>query len=532
MTELTLDKLDYYLPSQYVFITTRGALVKTEVLEDKNIRPSATDPFNYRIPFIPGVPSVDSPIYVEDLNFEDNNSQGILGDPAQPKIKLVDNLLTQIRPQITAETGYQLYFSPVMADIPTSFYNIYNIDGLQGNSFIFIQIYKYPNGLIPEEVHYVEIALTQGNYTPNSFADEVQTQIEYWIDELATRTNDPIDVKGFIGITYRESSRKYKFENNLSNSIDNPVWEFRFFLQPYWQNYSTDRDPVKVSPLLCFTPLGLTIPYYIIDDPNIQDNLYIYDNKPYAYWRISRLTIVTPPFASNEFWSTRNIDLRRSTYIAMICNEGTNSSVNSEFNDFGDSNRILFNIPIPMNFGGDESIPSNLKFNPQDSNFKTNVSVLGITNFADTSLTLLDSNGLALNMNGVDWTMTLRVRQIPIDNDAIIQNEDTLDSFLKSLPQFNRDDPGSIKSIKPALNPAKLKVFRERLEQIQKKKGKIDFNSILNNLQGEKSQIYSINPDSGKEKVIPDISINDIGLEKLTPEEIAEKQTKEENLNN
>ena len=90
MTELTLDKLDYYLPSQYVFITTRGALVKTEVLEDKNIRPSATDPFNYRIPFIPGVPSVDSPIYDPALNFEDNNSQGILGDPAQPKIKLVE----------------------------------------------------------------------------------------------------------------------------------------------------------------------------------------------------------------------------------------------------------------------------------------------------------------------------------------------------------------------------------------------------------------------------------------------------------
>ena len=215
----------------------------------------------------------------------------------------------------------------------------------------------------------------------------------------------------------------------------------------------------------------------------------------------------------------------------MICNEGTDSSVNSEFNDFGDSNRILFNIQIPMNFGADESIPSNIEFAPRDSNFKTNVGVLGITNFADTTLTLLDSNGLALDMNGVDWTVTLRVRQIPIDNNAVVQNEDTLESFLKSMPEFNRDDPGNIKSIKPALNPAKLKVFRERLELIKKKKGKIDFNSILNNLQGEKSQIFAIDPDSGKETVIPDININDVGLEKLTPEEIAEKHRKEENKN-
>ena len=125
----------------------------------------------------------------------------------------------------------------------------------------------------------------------------------------------------------------------------------------------------------------------------------------------------------------------------------------------------------------------------------------------------------------------LRLFQIPIDNNAVVQNEDTLESFLKSMPEFNRDDPGNIKSIKPALNPAKLKVFRERLELIKKKKGKIDFNSILNNLQGEKSQIFAIDPDSGKEKVIPDININDVGLEKLTPEEIAEKHRKEENKN-
>ena len=526
MTDLSLNKLDYYLPSQYVFITTRGALVKTEILQESLV----DDKRYYTIPFIPGVPEIDSPVYDEDLDFVDNNSQGFVGDPALPKLKLVDNLLTQIRPQITAETGYQLFFSPVKATIPTSFYNIYNTKGLVGNSVIYVQIYKYPDGAIPEEVHYKDIALTQGNYTPNSFALEVQNQIAYWIEKIQTGdvVIPAVDVQGKIEITYRESSRKYQFINNLTNALDSPVWEFRFFLQPYWENLSNERNPIKVSPLLCFTPLGLTIPYYLKDDPIENDNLYIYNGLPYAYWRISSLVL---NIASNIFWSPRNIDLRRSTYIAMICNEGTDSSVNSEFNDFGDSNRILFNIQIPMNFGADESIPSNIEFAPRDSNFKTNVGVLGITNFADTTLTLLDSNGLALDMNGVDWTVTLRVRQIPIDNNAVVQNEDTLESFLKSMPEFNRDDPGNIKSIKPALNPAKLKVFRERLELIKKKKGKIDFNSILNNLQGEKSQIFAIDPDSGKETVIPDININDVGLEKLTPEEIAEKHRKEENKN-
>ena len=276
MTDLSLNKLDYYLPSQYVFITTRGALVKTEILQESLV----DDKRYYTIPFIPGVPEIDSPVYDEDLDFVDNNSQGFVGDPALPKLKLVDNLLTQIRPQITAETGYQLFFSPVKATIPTSFYNIYNTKGLVGNSVIYVQIYKYPDGAIPEEVHYKDIALTQGNYTPNSFALEVQNQIAYWIEKIQTGdvVIPAVDVQGKIEITYRESSRKYQFINNLTNALDSPVWEFRFFLQPYWENLSNERNPIKVSPLLCFTPLGLTIPYYLKDDPIENDNfIFIMD---------------------------------------------------------------------------------------------------------------------------------------------------------------------------------------------------------------------------------------------------------------
>ncbi len=84
-------------------------------------------------------------------------------------------------------------------------------------------------------------------------------------------------------------------------------------------------------------------------------------------------------------------------------------------------------------YGADETIPSTLEFKPTDTNFKINVSVLGITNLNTINFGLIDSNGVSLNMNGVDWCATIQVRQIPTDNSATQIEIESLESFLRGL---------------------------------------------------------------------------------------------------
>ena len=522
MSDLSLEQLSYYLPQQFIYLTTRGAVTNKEsIILDK----SAFDNDNSLKPFsMPGATLYDTPAG-DPLDVFDNNGQGIYNvpigfNPPSASIPITDRLLANIRPQITSETGYSLYFSPVNAEIPTSWYNIYNIDFKDGNDTMFVQLFNVDTN----ETHYNDLEIPQGNYTPNTFATEVEGAIKYWIDQL--RTTLGVVINGDLDVEYREQARKYLFTNDIYGADeDDRPWEFRFFLIDYWEVQQWTSEFMR-NPRLCFTPLGLTIPAYEFFP---QGNFYTFEGNNYAYWRVPAQDPGPPAQSSGEMWSMRNIDLRRSSYIAMVVEDDTGSATNGKINEFGDSNRILFSIPIPINYGANEMVASSLTYEPRDTNFKNNVSVLGITNFNTINFALIDGNGNSLNMNGVDWCATLQVRQIPTDNSATQIEIESLESFLKGLPEFNRDDPGNIKDLKPMLNPAKFEVFKKRLEEIRKKKGKITFDSILNNLQGEKEQIVEIDKESGKKKIIPDVTIEDIGLKAKTPEQIAfERQIERE----
>ncbi len=523
MSDLSLEQLSYYLPQQFVYLTTRNSSKqKQSIILDEPPNPGQPSlrPFT-----MPGASIYDTPAG-DPLDVFDNNGQGIYGIPAGSRppsasVSITDRLLANIKPQITSETGYSFYFSPVNAEIPTSWYNIYNIDFQQGNDTIFVQVINTDTN----DIHYNFLEIPQGNYTPNNFATEVEGAIKYWIDQL--RTVDGVVINGDLDIEYREQARKYLFTNDIYGvDTDDRPWEFRFFLIDYWDVEQWTSESM-VSPRLCFSPLGLTIPNY---DKYPEGNFYNFNGNDYAYWRVPAQDDFV---SSGEMWSMRNIDLRRSSYIAMVVEDDTGSATNEDINAFGDSNRILFSIPVPINYGADETIPSTLEFKPTDTNFKINVSVLGITNLNTINFGLIDSNGVSLNMNGVDWCATIQVRQIPTDNSATQIEIESLESFLRGLPEFNRDDPGNIQDLKPMLNPAKFEVFKKRLEEIRKKKGRITFNSILNNLEGEKQQIVEIDKESGTKKIIPDVNIEDIGLKAKTPEQIAfERQLEREKNKN
>lgn len=522
MSNLSVEQRTYYLPNNFVYQDTTTQ--SNPVLEVYNDAPGL--PRNN----IPGVPR-DITFFDSDIN-NDFNGQSAIGGKAS--VKDTNVFTAQINPPIIAETGYSLFLSPAKLNIPTSFYNLYEIqNGLTpqqslGNNYMYIMIISSNQGEVganPLEEVYQAVPLTQGNYTPIELGKEVTrviTELQNFYNDITTDkglVRNSID--GSFKVVYKESSRKFKFENNLtyinSDPPPNPLvsWEVRFFMNDIISFRS--NNPLEIPTNICLSPLGLTIPsnqnnLYII--PNVigyTDDAYnlLFPSIPFepglsmSYWKIGDNIN-----RNGNMWSMKNIDLRRSPTIFLICDFSTSSSTGTFTNE--DNDRILCDIEIPYISGADERLPSNISFDPQDSAFKTIARIPGSTTLSTINYQLVDSKGVSLDMNGVNWSLTTIISQQPHNNEGVAILEESMKSFLAGIPEFDRSNVDNLKNITQALNPEKLLDFKKRMKKL---KGKVSFDSILNNLQGEKSRIYQINPETGKKKDIPDITKEDIGAE-------------------
>lgn len=500
MSELSVEQRTYYLPNQFVYQTTSNAsnITFTEYSFGKdpetgivrNIIPGALVPFDNA-----------------DL---DKNGQGEDGPNAFVQNK--NPFTSNFDPIIVAETGYNLYLSPVEARIPTSFYNIYNIDGKVGNDIVFVQLKTTAT------TYFQPLELIQGSYSPNTLGDELLRAMKDMINEgynelFPVGSPEIIDTDPDFDFTvdYRESSRKFIFTNKLlteggPGKIPESV-EVRFFFNGEAQpnlGIGIFQPIPGINERICLAPFGFTIPG-VMKFPFIND-----DGDSVSYWRILSEDLIKVPAVLGIMFSQRSIDLRRATNLYVIVDFDTGSATDSD--QFGDTSRVLFDISIPYISGADEFMNGTLEFDPQDSAFKTICRIPGSSNINRLSYNIVDSRGASIDMNGVDWSLTIQVSQQPHNNAGTEIQDENMDTFLESIPGFDKANVNNLGTITQQLNPEKLLDFKERMKKL---KGKITFDSILNNLQGEKSKPFIYNKDTGKTTDIPDIGVADIGAENI-----------------
>lgn len=104
------------------------------------------------------------------------------------------------------------------------------------------------------------------------------------------------------------------------------------------------------------------------------------------------VSTVTPPHCVNLYYVT-NINVETNLMTYNICNISTLST----------SSSILANIPIITS-------PAGIIYYDNTSQYKTN---LYVGELSVLRIRLLDNNGRTIDMNGVDYTMTLQIDSVP-----------------------------------------------------------------------------------------------------------------------
>lgn len=541
MSNLTIEERKYYLPDNFVYNTSRNQPIY-DVLgkNDDNIPPGY--PYFYRQDYFEEI----TPEYT-------TNGQDTFGSISRYRNTSI--LPSNLNPNVVAEIGYDYFISPIEAEIPTSFYNIYE-QGSIGNNYIYLTMDNndaYPteirdfngplsyftrtliDGGVTNSYFGDTIKLPQGNYSPNSFIKMVNSLLETFLVRALQNQNKGLSnsaILGKIEIVYYEDQRKYTFVSNLyytdAGSTERPL-TIRIFNLPTIEEDTDPDDPNNYffSPIrdkifnpiissdkdtasnICLAPLGLT-----------PANRY----KSRGYNAPSWTIVSTKVFNFDEmnyFQSPRTIDLRRSTDIYCIIDQSTNSISNQP--NLDDADKIFFNIEIPINFGADERIVSSLNFKPQDANFKCiskSQNSINSINFQ-----LIDGNGTTIDLNGSDWTISNIITQQPRNTEGTEILAESMLSFLESIPAFDRGNVENVSNITQELNPAKLEEFRKRIKKL---KGKITFDSILNNLQGEKSKIMVFNKNTNTTSDIPEIGTQDIGLYNIPKLDLNDEKTDED----
>lgn len=510
---LTIAERQYYLPNSFIYQTSSNNLLET------------TQTYN-RGNIIPGVR------YEVDNSFNKNNGQG---DNSIVAIRNTNPLQSIFSPILTATTGYELFISPVEATIPTSFYNIYNIDGDVGNNSLVIGLY------ISDADDFVrQVDLTQGTYTPNSLAENVASIINNQAKFYNTLTTETWERGGSIPpspplielsadskftVEYIQSSRKFKFFNSLKKT-DNAKVEVRFFFNFFIvddvrSNAGTIRPGLLST--ICLSPLGFIPP----TSGNKQLSIAVgglFEPELVEYWRVRSEDRTEGIDINGIFFSPKCIDLRRATNLYVIVDFDTGSSTDKE--DDGDNSRVLFDIPIPYLAGGDEALPGSLDFDPQDSAFKSVSRLPGSTSISKIGYQIVDSLGATIDLNGVNWSLTVQISQQPTNNIGTELLQESMETYLQSIPAFDRGNVNTLSNITQELNPEKLADFKERMKKL---KGKITFDSILNNLQAEKSQIRVVKDNTNDNKIIPDIeAVKDVGFWGIPNIQTKENQEEEE----